>query len=495
MRQKVLLVGLAIVASNSVLAGQYDVSYSGGECSSTGDGRHAEWLYALTNGEWGGTALTGGYPPNEGSGPGSASCAGPVTATFTWDNEGDPTSFPPDAVFIKETSTASWSGDSGSCANGLLHPPTGGPNGQVSTGSRWTSIANPGNSFSLPSVNPLANVVRGDVGSFGPVTPGVAHVGYVAETFPVRLIISGTKLVNGKPTLLIGQRLSATLDIGNLPPHLGDSFTWVVTNGAPFSNYVASAAAGIYTAFASPNSPNMQCWFAQAIEPITVRCTFQSMTANSSVVVDRDDVVTVAPSFDLQRAIGTMQILGNAFQLYGATYNGLNAGVHYYGHVMTPAFWIEGGDMGNWNLTQILHATTTWVSNGTSYWDSSTNFVGPPSKHDGTSFPYSPQWPADVHVHADNDSPGIAGISTFTVLFDSADFSTYQLYMPPGAGSKFVPLKSLDWSYSAQVSRPTVNAAWGKVSGAIPTHTLRNAYRPHPIWTGSVGNGSWIPRN
>jgi len=312
--------------------------------------------------------------------------------------------------------------------------------------------------------------------------------------YQIRLGLSGTKPVNGTPTLLVGQRLFATLDLGGLPEDPGDTFTWSVSNAAPFSNYEASADSGVYTTFTPTNSKYMQCWFAQASPRISITCTFNSVATNSLVgIVKR--VATILPDYDLSYTMGFWQIHDGAFKLWGAVYNQQTAGVHFFGAVSTPLTWFEGTDKGTWNIAQVLHSITVWKTDGNSYWDGAENFVGPPRKNDGLTWPYSPQWPADGVDRYANDTPTTGAVSGFIRFHDSSDFSTYQLYKPPGIDSKFVPLKSVDWSFAAEISRPSVNDPWGQPTGATPTSTLRNIYRPHPVWTGKVGPFGWKKRN
>ena len=54
-------------------------------------------------GGWGGTAPTGGSPQGGPIGAGTGDCSGQITVTFTWNQEGDPNSLPPEAVIIKQT--------------------------------------------------------------------------------------------------------------------------------------------------------------------------------------------------------------------------------------------------------------------------------------------------------------------------------------------------------------------------------------------------------
>jgi hypothetical protein len=137
-----LLFGFLVMVAQC-WAGHYDVSFSGGTCHSMGDYGDHSWPYAAVAGGWGGTAPTGGSAQGGPIGPGTGDCTGQITTTFTWNNDGDPSSLPPEAVIIKQTSSASWDGDSGSCADGLGDPAVPSSGGQTSSGIHWIARTNP----------------------------------------------------------------------------------------------------------------------------------------------------------------------------------------------------------------------------------------------------------------------------------------------------------------------------------------------------------------
>ncbi len=70
--------------------------------------------YAYNNdGTYGGGYYASGSSDANGSNitSGTATCSGPISETYTWNNNGNPNNTPPKCVVITENCTAGWSGE------------------------------------------------------------------------------------------------------------------------------------------------------------------------------------------------------------------------------------------------------------------------------------------------------------------------------------------------------------------------------------------------
>jgi hypothetical protein len=177
-------------------APHYEISYSttNGMATSTGPYGSFPNYYTATTTSIGGSAITGGpgqSPDTFLAGPGSADCAGEVKAHFVWNNAGNPAANPPPAVVIvRESCTASWSGDSGSCSNGLGNPETGTTYAKSSTGDRLSIVTTNTDDFYV-SCSPTASVTQLDPPPSG-YPAGSCGVTYSATGYVPKLTFDGT---------------------------------------------------------------------------------------------------------------------------------------------------------------------------------------------------------------------------------------------------------------------------------------------------------------
>ena len=191
-------------------------------------------------------------------------CSGQITVTFTWNQEGDPNSLPPEAVIVKQTSSASWNGDSGTCADGLGDAAVPSTGGETSSGVHYIARSNPGSSFQI-TVTPSATVSAGGGFQFGPPVGGSCTVTFSAQTYCVRMPLNGVVKIEQSYQILIGQKFSSTIsfDPGS-PTSAGDTYAWTLSGGDPFADYMAPPPTGpaVYTPFTSPTGASLNCYFA-----------------------------------------------------------------------------------------------------------------------------------------------------------------------------------------------------------------------------------------
>ena len=455
---------------------------------------------------WGGSALTGGAAPPGQNGAGTVTCNGMITVTFTWNNQGDPNSVPPDAVIIKQISTASWDGDSGSCANGIGDAAVTQPGGgAVSTGTKYTSLLNPGPTFQI-TCSPSASASAGEANNFGPPVGGSATVAYTARAYAVRLTLMGVVQVGEAQHILIGQKFTAsvTFETGS-PTSASDTFTWTLPGGDPFANYVAPTPAGpaVYTAFQLPTGPTLSCYFADPAATISVQCAITLPSAEGLSLTLSKALTSAAPDYDFDYVIQGSQAqiatVGGTYGMFfwGAIYQGNPWGIWWIGQVTTPMPWSASG-YGSWGWTQLATSITTWFkhSNG-NYYDWSENFTtaSPPRLDRQHPYPGS-FYTANGTWQVSGDAPGMPNNPDHVQLYAKDYFKTYQLYKPPGGDTRFVPLRMIAWNWLGHASRNSVNAPWSISQNGPNGATYLADFGPHPVWTRTAhsSNESWILR-
>lgn len=258
---------LCILTANS-LGGYYAVTYSTANGTTT-----VNWTS-------GGVTLTSGYNPANSGGAsvaptGSVQNTGTITATFNWvPNPTIPNDQPPAFVVAYKSASATWTGDSGACSDGLgdsevdsqTHSSSSGPNQGVSSGTHYLLINNPGRTFSFsnnPNSTSHGNIVNGAIAkphpnqSTGPTTTGnyyptgriSAYVSFTAGVWtPAIAMTNITKGSDGSWNIQVGQPTTATLywtdsngtQLASLPhPLTITQYTWNV-QGTVFSSWSTS---------------------------------------------------------------------------------------------------------------------------------------------------------------------------------------------------------------------------------------------------------------
>ncbi len=480
------------LTAGPTFAGYYAVSYSSpqGKVTIVGPlGGTREVPYgALSNGGWGGVGTSSEFiPPDQYIyGHGSVSCSGQIVATFTWmpSYDGD---LPPSVVVVKETGGADWSGDSGACDDGLGHAaqPPAGPSvyHQDSFGSRYFVQEDPGNSFTRPC-NPTASAVKAQGGP-SPWQTASAGVSYIAGVYYPSLTISGVIDPATDHRLLIGQRLTATVSLGGLPTGAGDSYSWSVDKGAPFSDYTASDASATYVPFGSQNAPVMVCYFAKPDTGIKVQASVSLPTIGLAFSLAIDDIRTSNPTvWNRFQAIGTMQLLPNA---QGPTELALDGaiqtnppdvhGVFFQTSLQAPPPFPPStvGEIGTWNFTQLVKPTISGVNSaGQTILCDNYALEGLDKK-----FPYLGPFSAIENltgIFSDRPAVQLAGFNSMNARWD---FKLYVMYLAPGQ-SKFVPIQIIPWHCAGQTATGSPSwPIWG-ISQAIGGVTK---FPAHPTWT------------
>ncbi len=216
----------------------YDVSYSGGTI--VGD-----FPASFAPGDGNNYLGTGGASASGAGKTCTASAKGPLTATFNWNNGGDPTALPPPGAIIVQSCTASWRGTpnngatvTGTVDNGLGGPVISGTNGASSSSTTYTFQNNPGQTFQVPpACSPSVSFTGTDGTAYDATVSGRVDVNYTASAPPVTISLPGAiNDIDGSKKALTGQGVTAQLSA--LPSgYKVSSYTWSFTGGTPIKNW------------------------------------------------------------------------------------------------------------------------------------------------------------------------------------------------------------------------------------------------------------------
>jgi len=514
---------MACIAT-SAQAGSYVVSYSGGSVTSNSSSTRSGPFYIDPYGfyynqvmvGWGIQVVNGVTSVTSTS----VTVGGKITATFTWQSHNLTTDLPPTSVVIYEEEHASSTGGStnpkaipteATCSDDLgfafVPTPITGTNPSGSTGGtaggiRYQIKENPGMSFTL-TASPSATLagtgaVGPPIGPSGNGGGGSIRVGYKATAMPLELVLYGGLGDKNHKSFLVGQQVTGVLLTGGLT---ATSSNWFVDGGEPFRSWAPTQSPGVATTFVGYAGDTARqtsfCFRKSTGAQSTVSCSLSlavplgalpvggfAPTLTRQCTVDK-------PSSTLAVYIGTVQgITGNrtpspipyAMQLLGANdpnASSSNSGILWDGTVTTPDGYNYNGS-GGWNYTQLIAPHRLVQIGGVDYnprfdrrqvLDGSFGYasVAEPNLYgaDGTQ-----------NYEGDSPSQGFHGGSYAEVL-DS--FVTYTLYKPPGSGSQYVPLKSLQWFWQGQ-AKPDKSGVY-QLSNTNAQWSFVDDFPKHPMWS------------
>jgi hypothetical protein len=499
--------------------------------------------------------------------PASVECKGSITMTYRWHNEGNRYDVPPVAVIVQEYARA-WVGGYNQLSadnpvgmtfaadNGLNHPMVPNPPdfswatgpAAASQGTRYSLIRNPPASISITnSPRALAQVNDASV-HYRTNATAQARIEYSTAVYPIHLVVTGGIVKNGQRSVLIGQRLQASLfcPVGSLsdiewyiggrrvqaPQNTWDSFQW------PYKSYTRTRELGEVKTILDGDLPGqaLTCYFARPYSGrIRVYCKAKLYLPGSSTpeLITADTFVQVkAPKFTSRATIdevkewslggfsGSVLCLGdppleaapNATLLH--TYTGpitgpadgngntgadRTPGFQVNGYAHTPPDFVEvvGGtrNAGHFSYTQIIKTGRRYIdSSGNSHrvWAGADpnlwyldGSVDYMSKAENSQT--AAPWSAD---------PAIRG-NRFRYLTDSPqqpregtrvivedDFRTHLMYKPPGAFSIWVSLDKYSWKWSGTYTDS--GAGDGSMTVIHPSRTFngKTSFQRQPEWKG-----------
>jgi len=470
---------------------------------------------ASTNapGAWGGGAFT--YIQG-GGGSGSVTCAGQITANFTW-NPG-PNNAPAPAsssVIVVETANAAWSGPGSTGSCGIANPTTPASQPPNETGTRYTT--NGGGTISV-NCTPTASM-----SGYSPqpyqVLGGSAYVGYVASVSPVTINLVGTTPdSSGNMNILVGQGCTASL-VGipsNLLPYT--TYSWTIPGNkfqawgpTPPANFVGPFNPNVSYYVAGPGpltNPTAHWYWNEAAATETVKCTATvtpppGMGASFSIMATKQ--VSVAnPTYACTHSEGAVAVIDGGLTLKAYPTDNSGHGETWYCNVQTPVFFGSGGSC---NFSQLItpgrsHTYSTGAVSCTENGKTGLDTLSPYPAEGGDPYTVgagaNAGWPADNSKHRTGDSPSTGlsdsklGVCASVSINES--FNTSLMYLPPGSDVQPVPLHEVDWQWAATISEPPGGWASANMTPVGPvTSTASARSYAHPQWirveSPSVGSG------
>lgn len=402
-----------------------------------------------------------------------------------------PGDFPPQAVVVKESGTASWSGQSGSANNDLEFPEVSG----TSTGTKYHIKENPGLEFRVTRY-PTANGVL-----WTPTPEGLmsayASVSYSATANALDISLSGGYKNVGE-RYLIGQECRATV----VSPLSITSRMWTVSGGSPFKDWIVS----IYQPLLQSSATLVGLNANDLIQPELVFCFGMDGSSSISCTVHLDVPpgskpeggldATLTRITPIEKPVVTHTAINGVVRLVSQTFVGLEnppeipssprIGIRFFGSVSTPEQLHYGGE-GAWNWVQLVTLNDTRVLSGqTQQYMCGNDEIGWYTSGLDTAYPFAPLelpgevYPANGQVFIAKDPPGSDDLlSTPTSYMWDEKFTIYMMYKPRRPGSKFVPVAKNDWFWKAPLSK--IGNQWALVGGSTNNSPTIQVL-PHPTW-------------
>lgn len=440
---------------------------------------------------------------------GTATCEGTITVTFTWNDGGDENNLPPPVVLVKETSIAEWDGDDGNCVNGLGHDPEATSHGEVSEGSMWRAVEDPGPTFQI-QCSPSAWATLEEVEY--PHLAATAEVWCSVECVVTTLLLSGVLEPGVDNRLMIGQRLEAEVTYdGDVPTSANDVYLWSTSEGDPFTDYTADEEEGDFFPWSPGEEISMQVYFAEPSDDIEVSAEVTLSYINPQLgspdieFTVYANVEAVAPNLGINVVMGYGDLLYATQQpqnwppvgvslsnptrlgLWHAVRNSVPWGVWFVGTVDTPNDFDDGGS-GTWNWTQLVTSTDRWYRNSSSeYYDRNSNFSTGDPRLD-KAFPYEATYSADGSSGVASDCPSEPIESGHEEIEIEDHFHMYMFYLPPGYDSNFVPLRRVTWWWQAHALKGTPNWSITQRDEDATVDSVESGLPQHPEWTDNIAN-------
>ena len=359
--------------------------------------------------------------------------------------------------------------------------------------------------------------------TFSGSTSGQLNVSFSSTATPVRIVLTGTTLDAAENHhALIGQKISATLSGGTFT-----NYNWTVP-GEKFDGYSLSTTSYptspysvVFTAFNSAklntSNPGWN-WYKQP-GTVTIICSADFMTSSGVKQVTAEKVVEVhVPTYSQPRintsslvSIGEFINTTGGLSLYAG---GPTSPPGTPGRKWTPPGMICSSRMGLpapftingiWGFAQLITPRRVEVkSNGDRY-------QRPNYGNEGldNSFPYkfvlqpeTPPWATVIgaantaDLRQMEDSPGTGVYNSFSqILIENETFKIYLMFLPPGAGSQWVPLHQVGWKWNANANRGSQN--WSSLQGTLMapntgsvTENGGASFPEHPLWSRVITSGS-----
>ncbi|NBV21899.1 MAG: hypothetical protein EBS05_08255 [Proteobacteria bacterium] len=262
-------------------------------------------------------------------------------------------------------------------------------------------------------------------------------------------------------------------------PLAAQSYSWSI-GGSTVSNFVVGATnGGPVFEFPTNNQTITFAWWKPGTNTITLITNFRGKTMQRKCKFEVAD-----PPVSVSTDTGTIALDSNhpdslADSLHFGTPSG-NPGVRFT-HTGTP-------QIGAFQWVQIANSSVSKLNKSGNHWKLTASGLD-------SGYPYSPNNPADDSplVEGYNDEAGgsrepLDGAYNDVEANDS--FTMYLMYMP-GGNDVWVPIRQVDWSWSARA----VNGEGGWSFPVAPAKNVPAAIRATgwPTWNQNVVDSNWQP--
>lgn len=287
---------------------------------------------------------------------------------------------------------------------------------------------------------------------------------------------------------LPGQVVTGTATI--CPAGLAATYQWSIP-AKTFKSYAANNATATLQLL-QPADLQQQtlswCWADSGNKTVTCTATVngRSMSASKTVTI-----LDPNPLVNYTSTIGSTQFLN------GIAADGASVGVYgadparprtLPGIIFNNTFGALAGlgfAEGQWEFTQMVTPARSLllVGGGQSNFSMNGNLVL------DTTYPYAGPYATNT-TNSTNDSPSNGLLSRFFTQFtaNNESFKMYVMYVPPGAGAQWCPLKYIPWSWSATATWNAPN--WALTANGAQTNAAVTT-TDHPVWTQNVSGGQF----
>lgn len=481
-----------------VVAGHWVVTYSAPSAYWTSDGPRGEASGPYPSPHNTCTVGAGGGSSPWAAIPGTCSLDGDIITHVRWDG-GSQHEPRPAAIIVTEISTATWIGDSGLALSGLpdeeLEP-------GYARGTRKTVVAVNEDEFNLPMRgSPYSYAAKESTST---IAAG-ATISYEVGITNVSFGVTNTLQSSTGPECLIGQGHLGGI---SAPTYNFTEHQWAVA-GNVFKSYIISedhtSATLTLQDPADWQVPNPH-WFWKEQGTFTVSCTARvwfgdkdlgTVTVHQSVKV-WEPWNGFAPHLVTDELFFAGGQLGTSVPSKVVSYDpnffddDTGNAIEFYGAVGTPnRFRSPGtGGAGFHCYVQLALIDDLITFSGGPFWSAITT--------DGrwdldNDFPYPASllgfWPATSSESSDEANPLVAEdapmlglpMPATSFVFDD-EYDMYQLYLPPGEDSAWVPLSHIYWTCYGTYASP-----WLLSGQPVPKSYIRveksERTNKHPVWT------------
>jgi hypothetical protein len=323
------------------------------------------------------------------------------------------------------------------------------------------------------------------------------------QEYPPQVLFNGANVTYSNTAVIVGQKINLQFLLGGVNPPTLSNFNWSV-QGPIETHFAAGPNFGgpiDLTATSGSNLTNISFFWVNSGSysvSVTALVGGTNVTATTTFAVVRPSgTIEAWPGLvaadDNYSESGYYLHLGTARQLIGY------AGMYFnWSITMPPGTNYNGGNTSsNYEWVQLVNsASLVYQTNNAT----GGNYQGVSAFTNGlldTTYPYSDLVP---QYHATIDSPGTplyvnATNAPFKTVSDSSAFTMWLMFQPQGG--EWVPLVSLDWSWSGTATLtnvPTGGNYWNLTVSNGPSHSFGSSTLAYPRWTNNITNYAQLPQ-